>query len=304
MSVRSGYIELDDGRLAYDEAGNGYPLVLLHGFTVDRQVWDRQFLPLSRTRRVIRYDLRGFGASSVPGETPYSHVDDLAHLLDELGLDRADLIGLSLGGGVAVDFALAHPDRVRGLVLVDPTLGGVPWSAELLDEFRALNHTAREQGVDAARARWLRHPFFAAALEHPGAAALLNEIEARYSGWHWLHRDPARALRPPAVERLAELQAPTLVIVGERDVPDIRRMAELLAKGIPGASQIVMPGAGHLPNVEVPKEFNRVLAGFLDRLDAGEASDGGERRSWVPRQDGSFDCAQDDRVNSGLTNTT
>ena len=135
-------------------------------------------------------------------------------------------------------------------------------------------------------------------------AALLNEIEARYSGWHWLHRDPARALRPPAVERLAELQAPTLVIVGERDVPDIRRMAELLAKGIPGASQIVMPGAGHLPNVEVPKEFNRIVAGFLDRLDAGEASDGGERRSWVPRQDGSFDCAQDDRVNSGLTNTT
>lgn len=274
MSVAGGFIDLDDGQLAYEEAGNGHPLVLLHGFTLDRQIWDEQFVPLARTRRVIRYDLRGHGASALPGEEPYSHVEDLVSLLAQLGISRTDLLGLSLGGGVAVDFALTRPEAVRGLVLADSTLGGVPWSPGLLDEFRAINRMAREQGVAAARERWLRHPFFAPALERPDRAALLAEIEARYSGWHWLQRDPARALAPPAVERLAEIRAPTLVIVGERDVPDIRRTADLLAAGIPNATQLVMPNAGHLPNVEAPAEFNRAVAGFLDRLDAEETPGG------------------------------
>lgn len=121
---------VNDTHLYYEEAGVGPAVVLIHGFTLDTRMWDDQFLPLAQGFRVIRYDLRGFGCSVIPTDAPYSHVENLRALLDELGIRQAHLVGLSKGGGVALDFALTYPQRALSLALIDTVLGGHVWSAE------------------------------------------------------------------------------------------------------------------------------------------------------------------------------
>ena len=130
MNSQQGFIEVNGTRLYYEMAGAGDAVVFLHGFTLDTRMWDDQFERFAEQYHVIRYDLRGFGQSAVPTDAPYAHFDDLKALLDALGIEQAHLVGLSKGGGVALDFALAFPTYVRGLVLIDSILGGFSWSAE------------------------------------------------------------------------------------------------------------------------------------------------------------------------------
>lgn len=262
-----GYLDVAGGRIAFERAGSGFPVVLIHGFTFDLRCWDLQFTPFARQRQVIRYDVRGFGASSLPGG-PYRHVDDLHALLGHLGVARADVVGLSMGGGIAVDFALAYPDRIRALIPVDATVNGVPWSDD--SPLRLYAGLAREHGVAATKASWLRDPMFSWAIRS-GGADTLRAMVADYSGWHWEHRDPGSAPDPPAVGRLGDIHAPTLVILGEQDVPDLRLRAELLAGEIRGAELAIIPGAGHLPNLEKSDVFNDLVLRFLARLDAEDA---------------------------------
>src|SRR5215208_5064104 len=123
-------VEVNGAETFYEVAGTGSPVVLLHSGLADSRSWDPQFASWSRERLVVRHDLRGFGRSSLP-PGPYSLVDDLRALLDHLAIERAALAGLSLGGRVALDFTLTHPDRVGALVLAGSGLGGFEWSKEL-----------------------------------------------------------------------------------------------------------------------------------------------------------------------------
>ena len=264
MDVRSGYMDANGARLYYEEAGTGEAVVLLHGFTLDNRCWDGQVEPLARRHRVVRYDLRGFGGSSLPHGGPYSHVGDLGELLDRLGIESAVLMGLSMGGGIAVDFAIANPSRLRGLVLVDSTLGGYRWSDEESNYYREVVRRAREDSIEAGRQHWLRDPMFAESVERPNVAALFAEMVAGYSGWHWLNRDPEQSPVARAVQRLGEISAPTLVVVGEKDIPDMQGMAEAMAKEIPGARKVVISDTGHLCAMENPQELNRVVIEFLN----------------------------------------
>src|SRR6266566_308505 len=128
MEQIAGTLAINGAHLYYEQAGSpgspGHPLVLIHGFTLDTRMWDDQFAVFTRHYQVIRYDMRGFGRSDLPAEEPFTAVDDLRALLDTLGVSRACVLGLSLGGSVAIDFALAYPDRTSALVLVDPALRG------------------------------------------------------------------------------------------------------------------------------------------------------------------------------------
>lgn len=259
-----GWIEVEGGQLNYEESGSGAPLVLLHGFSLDLRSWDEQFELFAGHYRAIRYDLRGFGKSSLPRESqPYSHAGDLVRLLDQLGLESAALMGLSMGGAVAVDFALEHPKLVDGLVLVDSMLNGYRWTDAASNLYRAVIRRAREAGVDAARQLWQHDPLFETAMGLPKVAARFTSMVAGYSGWHWLYRDPQLSLNPPAIERLSEIRTPSLVIVGERDVPDMQGMASTLEAGIPGARKVIIPDAGHLSNMEAPGVFNETVQAFL-----------------------------------------
>jgi pimeloyl-ACP methyl ester carboxylesterase len=262
IARRSGFAPIDGTALAYEVAGAGDPVVLLHGFSLDRRMWDDQVDALARAHCVVRYDLRGFGESAA-GDASYTHADDLGALLDRLNLTRVALVGLSLGGGAAINFTVLHPERVRALVVVDPSLGGFRWSAEFTAAQASVRNAARTAGVDAARDEWLSFPMFAAAMRNPAVAPRLRAIVHGYSGHHWLNVDRGRPFTPPAIERLAEILAPTLVIVGELDIPDFRAIADTLERSIPGAQKVVLPGAGHMTNMEAPVSFNDVVLDFL-----------------------------------------
>ena len=263
----TGVLVRPGARLAYEVTGEGPAVVLVHGFGLDMRMWDAQVRHLAGSFRVVRYDCRGFGASGpFDPAAPYTHAGDLIALLDHLHLGQAVLAGLSFGGRVVMQAALAAPDRVRGLVLLDAVLDGVPWdpdSAEALDE---ATRQAQACGMLAGRAAWLAHPLFAAAREQPGVAGQLAAMVGGYPGQHWTGPDPHRQTRPQPIDALEDLAMPVLVAVGEKDVPGFREMSAVLGRRIPGARCHVVPGAGHMINMEQPAAVNELLARFLQQL--------------------------------------
>ncbi len=268
--MQTGTAAVNDTQLYYEETGAGPAVVLIHGFTLDTRMWDDQFLPLAAHHRVVRYDLRGFGKSAMPTGERYSHVADLCALLDYLHIEQATLVGFSKGGGVALDFALAHPPRVQGLALVDSILGGVLWLAATKARHDAVWAAARAGGIAAAKASWLAHPLFAPAMHQPAVAARLTQIIDDYSGWHFVNDDPEERMRPPAVTRLDELAMPVLVIVGDQDLPDFADIATIIGDRVPQSRTLVLPGAGHMANMETPAAVTQALLDFLAGLLAGD----------------------------------
>lgn len=259
----TGHVEVAGTRLWYEAAGSGDPVVFLHAFTLDARMWDAQFESLGRTHRVIRYDARGFGRSAPPraGEA-YSHHDDLAALLERLGAPRAVLVGHGMGGRFALDFAASHPGRARGLVLADTVIAGWPWSRAFLEGYAPVVAAGRRGDVAAAKRAWLAHPVFGPAREQPAAMTRIERMVADYSGWHFVNEDPATAVAPPTLGRLAELDVPALVLVGERDLPDFRQMADRAAGDL-RARLVVVSRAGHHTPLEAPADVTAAIAGFL-----------------------------------------
>jgi pimeloyl-ACP methyl ester carboxylesterase len=265
VTRRRAELELAPGgaRLCFELAGTGEAVLLVHGNGLDMRMWDDQVEALAREHLVLRYDMRGFGRSSPPDQTPYSPVADARALLDHLGIASAHVVGFSLGGARALDFALAHPEMTGSLVLADAALGGHRWAgfATFMAEVRA---AGREGGAEAARCVWSQGALFAPAREQPQAAARLAEMTADYCAWPWIgNREHVITSEPPAIERLAEIECPTLVLVGERDLPDFQVIADTLHRGIPGASKAVIPGVGHMTPMEAPGPFNALVLGFL-----------------------------------------
>ena len=270
-TIDTGRVSLSRSSLYYEAAGAGPTVILLHAAYLDRRMWDDQFAFLARSHRVIRYDARGFGRSG-PADAPYSPVEDLEAILDSLGLARATLVGSSFGGTTAVDFTIAHPDRVDGLVLVGSGLSGYAWPPDSLQEpWRVEARTALVRGDTTGVARaWLHSTYLKPASEHAALAArLLALLGDNVAFWRVLLRhgegfDTAPA--PPALGRLGRIRSPTLIIIGGRDAPPVRAIAEILLHQIPGARQVRFPAAGHLPNLEQPRVFTWLLVSFLDKL--------------------------------------
>ncbi|MDQ2784320.1 MAG: alpha/beta fold hydrolase [Chloroflexota bacterium] len=266
MDVQQGVADVNGTRLYYEVAGTGAPIALIHGFSLDNRMWDDQFAPFAERHRVVRYDVRGFGKSAPFGDAPYTHADDLAALLDHLAIPHAAIIGLSMGGGIAVNFALAYPAMTSALIPVDAVIGGYQWSEAWKTANGSVRPTARSASINAAKQLWLDVALFTPAREQPALDALLAAMVADYSGRHWLGGDPHQNTEPPAIDRLGEIAAPTLVVVGERDMPDFLVVADTLAQRIPGARKIVLPGVGHMANMETPEQFNADVLGFLDGI--------------------------------------
>jgi pimeloyl-ACP methyl ester carboxylesterase len=252
-------LERPGARLVYEVAGDGPAVILIHGFGLDMRMWDPQVGPLAARFKVVRYDCRGFGASGpLDPAVPYTHAGDLVALLDHLDIGRAVLAGLSFGGRVALQAALAAPDRVRGLALLAAVLDGVPWDPESARALDEVTRRVQAAGVLAGREAWLAHPLFAAARERPDLAVALAAMVAGYPGQHWLGQDPHRETRRP-LDVLEGIAGPALVAVGERDVPGFREMSAVLARRIPGAAYQVVADAGHMVNMEQPAAINDLL---------------------------------------------
>ena len=264
MQKLVGFAEVNGTRLYYEIAGSGHPLALIHGFALNTQMWDDQFDVFAQQYRVLRYDVRGFGQSSLPTPDRYAHTDDLRALLAFLDIDHAHILGLSMGGAIAVDFAVTYPDVTDALILVDAAVRGYQWIEG--DPRHVARACARQRGIPAGKTAWLRHPLFAPACEHPVVAARLAHIIETYSGWHLHNANPLRHPQIPAIQQLDTIRAPTLIIVGERDLLDFHHMATILAQHILGAKKVVMPGVGHMTNMENPRHFNDIVLRFLASL--------------------------------------
>ena len=260
-------LELPGARLAYQVTGDGPAVVLAHGFGLDMRIWDAQAAHLAPRFRVVRYDCRGFGASGpFDPAVPYTHAGDLLELLDQLAIGQAALAGFSFGGRVVMQAALAAPQRVRGLALLDAVLDDVPWDPESAAGLDEAARQAREHGLLAGRAAWLDHPLFAAARRQPAVAGALADMVAGYPGQHWTGHDPHEQSEPRLIEALEQFTMPALVAVGERDVPGFREMSAVLARRIPGARYHVVAGAGHMITMEQPAAVSELLTQFLDEL--------------------------------------
>lgn len=271
--LETGGIEVNGGRLEFDVAGNGPPVVFLHPGLWDRRTWDDQFGLFSKTYRVVRYDARGYGRSSRPEPGhPYSPVEDLSAVMDAARVDRAALVGCSMGGGIAIDFALAHPKRVSALVLAAPGLAGfegtpdeeASWEAEWGELDRAID-AAIEAGA-LERAEDLRLKIWAPLGTHDEAGRRIREIA--FDNLHELTMDESGATRPvrPAIDRLEDIDASTLVLPADHDPPWHTRICELLNARIPHSRLVQIPGTDHVVNVRQPAEFNRVVLKFLGEV--------------------------------------
>jgi pimeloyl-ACP methyl ester carboxylesterase len=246
-----GLVEVEGGTLYYERDGDGPAVVLISGGFQDVRMYAPQVEALSRRHSLIRCDLRGFGRSSEPGNAAYRHCDDLRHLLEALGIDRAVNGGQSLGGTVALDFAFAYPDLVRGLVLA-PALPVLGWDwVEGFPVAPALK-LGRSEGVDAFRAAFLELPLTASTMAIPEVAESLRQMVTDYSGWHLRHQDAAGFEAPDAVRRLHEVDAPALVLVGGHDVLDSRLVAERLASDLAHAEHHLIEHVGHAPTWKTP----------------------------------------------------
>jgi 3-oxoadipate enol-lactonase len=260
-----GSIQRPGARIAYDDTGGEGPaVVLIHGFGLDMRMWEPQIEALSAQFRIVRYDCRGFGSSGrFEPSLAYTHHDDLLALLDHLGIDQAALVGLSFGGRVALHTTMVAPARVRALVLLDAVLDGVAWDPESAAGLEVVGTAIADGGVAAGRVAWMAHPLFAAARERPELVEQLAAMVDDFPGQHWLGQDSQTPFEPPPIEQLETVDTPTLVIVGERDVPGFIEMADILATRIPHASFRRVSGAGHMVNMEAPETVNELLIGFL-----------------------------------------
>jgi len=263
--VKKGFAEVNDTRLYYEIVGKGHPLVLIHGFSLNTKMWDDQFEAFAKHYKVIRYDVHGFGKSALPtAGKEYSHTKDLKALLSQFGIDYAYVVGLSMGGRIAIDFTLEYPEVTKALILADSVVGGFrDWSKTLSEVEKSILKEAKENGVDAGKEVWKNCPLFKPAFEKPNVALRLKQMISDYSGWHWVNSNPLRSLDPPAIERLQEIMVPTLIIVGERDLPDLHKIADILNRKIQNSQRITLKGVGHMSNMETPNEFNEAVLNFL-----------------------------------------
>ena len=264
------HVSTNDIATFYEDTGHGPPVVLIHGHSLDLRLWDAQVAPLvDAGYRVVRYDVRGHGRSDAPatGYTWQNYSLDLRDLLDRLAIDApAHVVGLSMGGGIALQFAVDHPQRVASLVLVDSTVPGFDYSPEYAQAIEELVRVARSEGPRAALERvWLPHPLFDGIRRFPQRFAFLKRIVLAYPAADYLDETEYPQPQWQVIDRLQEIRAPTLVLVGELDLPDFRLIAEILAANVPTARQQVIPDAGHLPNLEQPQAFNEALLSFLAR---------------------------------------
>lgn len=265
IAVQTGLAEVEGGKLYYEVAGQGKPVVLIHPGIADSRSWDRQFLEFAEHHQVVRYDLRGFGRSDVPS-APYSDVADLERLLQFLGLGNAALVGVSVGAKTALEFALTHPQSVSALVLVGAGLPGFEppeqAKASFADIDAAFKRGELARVVDLELEIWVVGTGRTAADVDPAILISLREMETSN-----VRRNPQdytpQPLEPPASTRLEEIGVPTLVLVGDRDVAHILEVADVLATRIRGARNVLMPGVAHVPHMERADDFNRVVLDFL-----------------------------------------
>jgi 3-oxoadipate enol-lactonase len=251
------FANAEGGRIWYQTCGSGpRVMVLIHDGTLHSAAWDDVWPIFCKDFHVVRYDRRGYGRSPAATQ-PYSRTDDVAAVMHAAGVDHAVMVGASAGGGIAVDFTLAHPKAVDRLVLVGPSISGLRYSQYFIRRVGEYVRQLQQGNMEAAiRENWLFAPGHDAAV---GRAVALIKANPQ----NLTHGDMAR-LAPAAKPRLSSIQAQTLVLIGDNDVADNEGEAAVAEALIPHAHRIVVPDTGHLMYMEHPDVFARLVEQFVD----------------------------------------
>ena len=273
MTAEPFSIDIGGATLTGLEQGDGLPVVFLHAGVCDKRMWLDQMQAVADAGwHAIAYDRRGYGETISPDE-PFSHLEDLEALLEALDIHAAVLVGCSMGGGLAVDFALAHPGRVIGLVLIGTSITGAPWTATA--EERAIEmaeEDAWERGdldlLNKVQAHeWLDGPRTRSGRVGGEARTLFLDMNALALNKPQLTQEEAL---PDAWTRMEEVSAPTLLVVGDEDFTALVDRHETLSETMPNAFGVVLEGAAHIPSIEKPDLVNSLLLQFLDAFDGDE----------------------------------
>jgi len=255
------FLSIDGTRLRYRDEGRGPVVLLVHGWTLDLEMWDLQVSALRGSFRLIRLDRRGHGLSEGTA-TPERDSEDLNQLCKQLELTRVALIGMSQGVRAVLGFASAASSRVSAVILDGPPALASEADPEVpVQQYAAL---VRAHGIEAFRREWARHSLMQLRTRDPARRALLAAMIERYAG-NDLQSPPPGAepiggrVRPEAVA------APTLVLSGELDLPGRRLAARRLAARLSDAELAIIPGAAHLPNLDSPDVYSKLCRAFLLR---------------------------------------
>jgi 3-oxoadipate enol-lactonase len=254
------FVEVENGKIYYDECGTGPDaVVLIHDGIAHSAVWDGVWPAFCKQFHTVRYDRRGYGRSPV-ATTRYYETDDLYTLLRHLKISRAFLVGSSHGGELTIDFTLAHPKLVEGMVLVGAVVSGYGYSDHFLNRGNANSQPLEKNDSAALISNWANDKYLLAA-DHPEAKKKLHDILSA-APQDLNHPDFLRPT-PDALPRLNEIRVPTLILVGDVDIPDVHAHAGVIEAGIPNSRRIIVEDAGHLMYLEKPKEFSRLVITFI-----------------------------------------
>jgi pimeloyl-ACP methyl ester carboxylesterase len=269
--IKSGFAKIDNAKIYYEMAGKGTPLVMIHAGVADRRQWNNEFTTFAQSYQVLRYDMRGYGQSE-PVDGEFSHLSDLVALLDVLEVhEPVILMGCSMGGGLAMDFALTHPTRVKALMMVGSGPSGleldVPTPPKFAEVEKAFEAGDLDLVAELETQIWFDGMGRTPEQVDPEMRKLLwdmNRIALAHEVKQLGKRLPNT--QAPAFERLGDLAIPVLVIVGAHDNPYILAAADYMIEKIPSARKAIIEDAAHLPNMDHPQEFQEIVQDFLGSL--------------------------------------
>ena len=257
----SGFINVGADKMFYESMGKGPAIIFIHDGLVHRQIWDSQMPFFSQSYQAIRYDRRGYGNSPAPTKR-YSIIEDLNSVFVHLKVEKACLIGMSSGGGLAIDFALQYPQKVSSLILVGAVVTGFTFTKHFSSRGGHLPPDLSGEQVNAYYASTDPYEMYS---ENSEAKARVMQLLKLHP-----NRDSKKyPLIPPAqlaLRKLNEIKVPTLILVGEFDIPDVHAHAGAINAGIVGSRRDIIPKAGHLVPIEQPALFNTAVSDFLKSL--------------------------------------
>lgn len=268
--LKTGYVNVGNGYLYYEEAGEGIPLILVHGHSLDCRMWDGQFHVFARNYRTIRYDLRGYGKSSPQSEDyQFTHVEDLVALMDSLNIDKAHIVGLSLGGYIGTDMLGWFPERMLSAVLASGNLRKSKGPSQpMTSDEAALRDkeilALKTKGVDVMKKEWFEGLVASGGTLRDSIREPLWKMINDWNAWQPLHKEVRVTAGMDAFEELKKKrpEVPVLILEGRSENNRFPEHPEILDY-LPNSKMMVIYDCGHMLNMERPKEFNDILKDFL-----------------------------------------
>lgn len=268
MGAQTRTLNVGHALISYDVTGRGRTVVFIHGWALNKSAWDDQVPVFSKRYRVLRYDSPGYGASTGYDDESVEPLDLLV-LLEALHIDKVYLVGLSRGGSIALRFATAYPERVDGLVLYGSSPpADFPIPPDVAQLFGSLPGIAKAHGLDSVGKLILSSPLFWVPPGRTDVTDRYRKFWASYTGKDLLDPRPESGLVPlPSIARLSTLRMPTLVLIGDHDMPFVAAAADTFALRIPNAKKVIIPNAGHGAHFAQPASFNSALMDFFNDVE-------------------------------------